>query len=97
MPNKTKTHRETPEYVAMLRRMVRGLGRRLADGDPSDLADAVALQRELDAVIRQAVTEMRQRSEFSWQQLAELLREPAPDYDAARPGCCGGCYFCQHS
>ena len=64
---------ETPEYVAMLSRMVRGLGRRLEDGDPSDLADAVKLQRELDDVIRQAVAGMRERSGFSWQQLADEL------------------------
>jgi hypothetical protein len=53
--------------------MTRGLGRRLADGDPSDLADAVKLQRELDAVIRQAVQDMRAQSGFSWQQLADEL------------------------
>lgn len=73
MASKRKNLRETPEYVAMLRRMTRGLGRRLADGDPSDLADAVQLQRELDAVIKEAVQAMRAQSGFSWQQLADEL------------------------
>lgn len=64
---------ETTEYVAMMARMIRGLGRRVADGDPSDLADAVELQRQLDAVLRDAVTKMREQSGFSWQQLADEL------------------------
>lgn len=57
----------------MLRRMVKGLGRRIADGDPADLADAIRLQRELDSVIREAVAGMREQAGFSWQQLADEL------------------------
>lgn len=67
-------HRETPEYVGMLRRMIRGLGRRMAEhSNPSDLADAVALQRELDVVIRQSVHAMRSEHGYTWQQLADEL------------------------
>lgn len=68
-----KEIRETTEYIAMLRRMVRGLGRRVANGDPGDLADAIRLQQELDVVIREAVSVMRESSGFSWQQLADEL------------------------
>ena len=39
---------ETADYLAMLRRMVRGLGRRIENGDPADLAAAVGVQRMLD-------------------------------------------------
>ena len=64
---------ETPEYAAMMRRMMNGLGRRVANGDPSDLADAVELQKHLDNVLRDAVEKMREQSGFSWQQLADEL------------------------
>lgn len=62
---------ETTEYVAMLRRMTRGLGKRLADGDPSDVADALEVAALLDETIRQSVREMRERSGFSWAQIGE--------------------------
>ena len=68
-----KETRETSEYISMLRRMVRGLGRRVANGDPGDLADAIRLQRELDVVIREAVAVMRDQAGFSWQQLADEM------------------------
>lgn len=64
---------ETTEYAAMMSRMMRSYGRRIADGDPSDLADAVKLQRQLDGIIRDAVASMRETSGFSWQQLADEL------------------------
>jgi hypothetical protein len=64
---------ETTDYLAMLSRMIRGLGRRLGDGDPADIAGAVALQRELDAVIRAGVLTMREDHGFSWAQIADEL------------------------
>lgn len=64
---------ETTEYAAMMARMMRSYGKRIANGDPSDLADAVKLQRQLDGIIRDAVTAMRAESGFSWQQLADEL------------------------
>ena len=70
MPN---THRETPEYAAMLSRMVRAYGRRLADSDPSDLADAVRIMAELDAAIAQAVDGLRATHGFSWADIAAEL------------------------
>jgi len=74
MPRTRQPHRETPEYVSMLRRMVRGLGRRLADhANPSDLADLVELQRELDECVRTSVRVMREQHGYTWQQLADEL------------------------
>lgn len=64
---------ETSEYVGMLRRTIRALGRRVADGDPVDLGAAVQLRAELDEVIRASVLEMRSSSGFSWQQIADEL------------------------
>jgi hypothetical protein len=72
MSSKRRETTETQDYVAMLSRMVRGLGRRVADGDPVDLAAAVQLQAQLDVVIRDAVAGMRTAG-FSWQQLADEL------------------------
>lgn len=70
----TKAHRvETNEYAAMLQRMVRGYGRRLADADPTELAAAVKLQAQLDDTIRQAVVRMREAHGFSWADVAAEL------------------------
>lgn len=74
MPKRRKNVRELPEYTAMLARMVRGLGRRLVDeGNPSDLADAVQLQRQLEDTIGQAVARMRAEHGYSWAMLADEL------------------------
>lgn len=70
MPRQTY---ETPEFAAMLSRMVTSYGRRLADANPSDLADAVQLQRQLDEVIGQAVAQLRATHGFSWADLAAEL------------------------
>lgn len=70
---RTQQTTETTEYVAMLERMLNSLGRRVAEGDPSDLAAAVRLQAHLDTVIHEAVARMRADSGFSWAQLAEEL------------------------
>lgn len=72
MPN-TAPKAETTEYAAMLSRMVRSYGRRLADGDPSDLADAVKLARQLDDIIGQAVADLRDNHGFSWADIAREL------------------------
>jgi len=74
MPRTRQPHRETPEYVAMLRRMVRGLGRRINEhANPSDLVDLVELQRELDDCVRASVRVMREEHGYTWQQLADEL------------------------
>lgn len=62
---------ETPEFAAMLRRMVKALGRRLADGDPVDLAELLAVQKELDAALDEAVR--GQRRQFSWDEIGQGL------------------------
>ncbi len=59
-------------YAAMMRRMVRAYGRRVAECDPIDLADMVQVQKEMDAAIRAAVQGMRER-EYSWSEIADGL------------------------
>lgn len=61
--------RETGEYLAMLRRMVRAAGRRVADADEVDLAQLIAIQAELDTAIATAVEGMRAR-DLSWAYIA---------------------------
>jgi hypothetical protein len=63
----------TADFSAMLSRMVTSYGKRLADSDPSDLADAVRLQAQLEAVIGQAVAELRATHGFSFTDIGREL------------------------
>lgn len=65
--------RETPEYAAMLRRMIRAYGRRVAEADDVDLAEMVALRDELDAAIAAAVRGQREHHDASWADVARGL------------------------
>lgn len=62
---------ETPEYAAMLRRQIRAYSRRLATGNPEDIATAMQLVDELDAAVAEAVRAARETAGYSWAQLAE--------------------------
>jgi hypothetical protein len=64
---------ETPEYAAMVRRMLLAHGRRVADADPEDLAEMVALREVLEAAIGDAVRGQRARHGRSWADLARCL------------------------
>lgn len=70
MPRTAAPKVENAEYAAMVRRMVRAYGRRLADSDPTDLPDALALVAELDAAVGEAVRAMRESAGFSWADIA---------------------------
>lgn len=54
-----KRERETPEYAAMVRRVIRAHGRRVIHADPEDLAELVALRAVVDQAITDAVRGMR--------------------------------------
>lgn len=64
---------ETPEYAAMVRRMIRSYGRRVADADPEDLAELVAIREVLDEAIDEAVEGMREARAISWGQIGRAL------------------------
>ena len=64
---------ETPEYVAMLCRMVRAAGRRIADGDPEDLVLMLQVQVELDAAVAAGVRGMRENTGRSWAEIGRAL------------------------
>ena len=57
---------ETPEFAAMLRRMVRAYGRRVADADEVDLGEMRALRDELDAAIGVAARAQAERNSWAY-------------------------------
>lgn len=61
---------ETAEYAAMLKRMIRAYGRRVADGDDVDLREMLAVQAELENAIRVAVQGQREIHGQSWAYIA---------------------------
>ena len=63
---------ETPDYAAMMLRMVRAYARRVADADEPDLADMARVRDGLDAAILEAVAGMRARGK-SWAYIAQGL------------------------
>ena len=56
---------ETPEYAAMLKRMIRSYGKRVAEEDYVDLADMLEVRAELEAAIAHAVREQQARTSWS--------------------------------
>jgi hypothetical protein len=66
-------YRETPEFAAFVRRIVRAYGRRVSDMDIEALADMVAVQRELDAAVRAAVLELQGSGTYSWGDIGRVL------------------------
>jgi hypothetical protein len=62
---------ETPQFAAVVARMIRAHGRRVADADPIDLAELLALRDVLDAAIDEAGK--AQRARFSLGEIAEGL------------------------
>lgn len=72
-PLTVNRHRDADEYAAMLRRMLRAFGRRVAAGDPDDLAELVALRETLEQAISEAVAGQRETHGYSWGDLAASL------------------------
>ena len=60
---------ETMEYLAMLRRMIRAAGRRVANADEYELAELLKLRAELDEAISVAVAGQRSYGR-SWAAIA---------------------------
>lgn len=66
------THRENPEYGAMVARMLRAYGKRVGEADPIDFVELVALRYELEEAITAAVAGQI-KAGFSWREVAEGL------------------------
>lgn len=63
---------ETSEFMAMLRRMVRAAGRRVAEGDEPELQALVEISVEVDEAIKAGVQGMR-ASGSSWSDIGRAL------------------------
>lgn len=61
---------ETIDYAGMMRRLIRAHGRRVAEADPEDLRDMLALRGELDSAIAEAVAGQRANG-HSWTHIAD--------------------------
>jgi len=61
---------ETSDYAEMMERMVTSYGRRVADGDPADLAELISLGRLLDQKIAEAVHGQMAQLGISWSDVA---------------------------
>lgn len=86
---------ETPEFIAMLRRMIRAAGRRAAEGDEIELRDLISLRADLTAAITTAVHGQRDHGR-SWTYIASATgttrqgaqqrwSKPAPPTDSTPP------------
>lgn len=65
------SERETTEYLAMLSRLIRRAGERVADADEFELYELVALRSTLEDAIRVAVQGQRKRR--SWAHIGAAL------------------------
>jgi len=63
---------ENTEYRAMLGRMVRAYGRRVASGDPEDLIELADLVREAEAVLHSAAL-VQNGNGVSWARIGTAL------------------------
>lgn len=59
-------------YLGAVRRMVRAAGRRVAEADPEDLAELLALQAAVDRALAEAVTGQRAAG-TSWAAIGAAL------------------------
>jgi hypothetical protein len=64
---------DTKDFGAMVTRMIRAYGRRVANADAEDLADLVAMRAVLDEAITTAVTHLRDHHDFSWAAIGEAV------------------------
>ena len=68
-----RRHVENEAFRLMLGRLLRALGRRVAEGDSEDLALLASLSREADELLAQAIAGQRAAGDVSWQRIADAL------------------------
>jgi hypothetical protein len=64
---------ENDEYAAFARRIFRAYARRIASGDIDALAGMVAFTADIEAVIGQVVTGLREQHGYSWAEIGLRL------------------------
>jgi hypothetical protein len=70
-PGTRQRYRETPEYAAMVKRMMRAHGKRVAQGNLEDLAELVKLREDLEDTILVAAHGLHQ--DHSWTEIGRVL------------------------
>jgi hypothetical protein len=63
---------EDSAYVAMMRRMIRAMGKRASEGDLELLAEMKALKADIDERMAAAVAKQREQG-VSWAQIGDAL------------------------
>ncbi len=66
------------DFAEMLGRMHRAYVRRVAEGDPEDLARMIALADDFQDSVGEAVRAMRAKLGWSWGDLAKAVPSPSP-------------------
>jgi hypothetical protein len=69
---RSRPYTETPEYAAMLRRLLRAYRRRVAAGDIDQLAEMAAMAREVEDMIYDSVAGLIDRG-YSYTDVAVRL------------------------
>lgn len=64
---------ENSDYIKFARRVIRGLAKRVAQGDVEALPDMVALGHELKTMTTQSITQLRTAHGYSWAEIADRL------------------------
>jgi hypothetical protein len=64
---------ENDEYAAFARRILRAYARRIASGDIDALAGMVAFTADIEAIMHQVVTDLRERHGYSWAEIGLRL------------------------
>jgi uncharacterized protein with PIN domain len=72
-PRRRRRYVDTSEFGAMVARMIRAYGRRVAGADIEDLRDLMVLRATLDEVIASTVKALRSEQEFSWAAIGEAM------------------------
>ncbi len=70
---KPKRYRETSDFAAMMSRMVKAFGRRVASGDIASLALMAETRAELDAAIDATVARLYLEHDYSWTEIGRDL------------------------
>ncbi len=69
-----RRERQVTEYAAMVRRVIRAHGRRVADADPEDLVELVELRTVVELAIADAIDGMRREPrQASWTEIGRAL------------------------
>ena len=68
-PKHPKRERETPDYVAGMRRLIRALLKRVSAGDVEEFVQFKILKQDLKQAEQEAATALNEECDYSWEQI----------------------------